>query len=77
MEVEVLDAVGSTNPGSSHTNGYTHSKVNLLTEEVTVKTDSMEWSPFGVSHLVDKFHILENPKFLKVDSIPRHHTQIF
>lgn len=45
MEVEVLDAVCSTNPRSSHTNGYTHSKVNLSTEELTIETNSMEQSP--------------------------------
>jgi hypothetical protein len=33
-EVEVLDAVGSSNPGSSHTNGHTHAEVNLLREEL-------------------------------------------
>jgi hypothetical protein len=29
-EVEILDAVGSSNPGSSHTDSHTDSKVNLL-----------------------------------------------
>jgi len=29
-EVQILDAVGSSNPGSSHANSHTDSKVNLL-----------------------------------------------
>jgi hypothetical protein len=37
MEVEILDAVGSSNPGCSHANSYTDSKVNLLRKNTQLK----------------------------------------
>jgi len=37
-DVQVFDAVGSADPGGCHTDGHTHSKVNLFTEELAINS---------------------------------------